>query len=88
MIGCDDIGGGGIRLSISRPLREKDKIEVLIYAKDDPKPISALCRVIWCKRVEINKVKVGLEFIKIKDYLRFTEFLCEKMVDLSFKKIK
>ena len=78
-----NISGGGIGVFMNKPFRPNDKVEMLLYMKGYPRPISAICKVDWYRQVEEDKFRVGLKFIEIKDHPEFMIFLCEKMVDLS-----
>jgi len=84
---CEDISGLGIRLSLHEPLIVNAIVEIFIILDKDPQPLNALCRVRWCKKLTENKFVAGLKFIKIKEYFRFIEFFCEKLLDLCSKEM-
>lgn len=78
-----DISGGGIGLVADEDLKINDKAEVLFYLDSKSDPITALCVIRWCQKAEEDKFRAGLKFMKIKEYQRFAELLCDKMLKLS-----
>jgi len=85
-IACGDISGGGLRLLLTEAVKARDRIRVLLFPKDIENPISAHCRVVWCNRCKDGNYNTGLKFLEIKEKDYFIEFLCEKIIDFSFKK--
>lgn len=80
---CDNISGVGLSLSVKELLAVDDKVEVAVYLDNDPKPIKISCRVAWCVKVKKDGFKAGVEVIAVKDEMRFIEFFCGRMIDLS-----
>ena len=78
-----DISGIGIGLLTNEPLKVNNRVNVSIHMKNNPEPVQVECRVVWCSALDKGMYKVGLEFSKVKDSIRFIEFLCDKMLDLS-----
>jgi c-di-GMP-binding flagellar brake protein YcgR len=83
----EDISGLGIRFCLNNPLSLKEELEIALYVLGDSKPIEAIGRVAWCKEFDKGEFKTGVEFIKIKDQMRFTELICRVMLELSSGKI-
>lgn len=84
--GCEDISGMGVKLSVGGPIPVNDEIRILVYLSDNSKPINAMCRVVWCRQLVGNKFHAGLKFVKVEDKERFTELLCERMLDFSLNR--
>jgi len=85
---CRDISGGGIKLRLNKPLDKGERLKTLLYFPDDPKPVSAISKVIWCKESQRTRRKetyfdMGLQHVRIvtKDKKRFVFLFCETMID-------
>ncbi len=89
-----NISGGGIGLTLDKPLKVGTELKTVLYFPNDPKPIASLSRVVWCRKAP-RKYKasfyVGIRHIKIaaKDRERFVFLFCETMMNyfLISKKI-
>lgn len=82
-----DISGGGIGLSLDKPLKKGSKLKVLIYFPDDPKPISAESQVVWCRKSRSKRkytYNIGIKHLRIvpADRERFVFLFCETMINL------
>jgi len=84
-ITCENISGKGIKALLGHPLKIKGRINILLCHQDISKPISAVCRVVWCNQDGDGKFKTGLEFLEIKQKQQFIEFLCDNLLDMSLK---
>lgn len=80
---CKDISGMGIGLCVKSQLKADEKVKVSIRSDDNTLPVLATCRVIWCVKTEEGSHKAGLEVIEVNDPVRFTEFICDKIINLS-----
>jgi c-di-GMP-binding flagellar brake protein YcgR len=83
---CRDISGGGISFRLGQPLREGDRLKILLHFPEETKPVTAFSSVVWCKRILQEKVYcVGIKHIKIlpADKERFVFLFCETMINYS-----
>ncbi len=83
---ADNISGRGMSFTLEEPLRKDEKLRMLIYFPDDPKPIGSVSRVVWCKKDDREKrpcFKVGIQHLRIDpdDRERFVFEFCETMVN-------
>ena len=69
-----DIGGGGVCLFLSEPLRPGTRLQVEIKPPDREQPIRFTAEVVWCEEYEtISKtrrdrsIEAGVKFIQIED---------------------
>lgn len=81
-----DISGKGIGLRHEQPLKIGTKLKTLIYFPADPKPISAVSEVIWCRKGSgAGKAyfNLGIKHQRIlpKDKERFIFLFCETMIN-------
>lgn len=82
-----DISGGGMRLQLDYPVEKGSRVDMRIYFPDDPKPVDAIAKSIWCRRKKANKKKIsfdiGLQYagLKEEDRERFIMLFCGMMVD-------
>lgn len=81
-----NISGGGIGVTFDRPLDRKTKFKTLLYFPTDPKPISSVSEVAWCReRRSGGKTvyDVGIRHVKITpfDKERFVYLFCETMIN-------
>ena len=81
-----NVSGGGMGLRLSQPLRKNDKLKVFLNFPTDPKPITAISEVTWCKKESVGRkgfYKAGIKHIKIvpKDKERFVFLFCEMMIN-------
>lgn len=83
---CKDISGGGVRFVTSKPLSIKDRVTVSIYFDcNGPKIFNSLCKVVWINKVKDGVLEAGLKFIHTRPNPDFTNFLCDKILDVSLK---
>jgi c-di-GMP-binding flagellar brake protein YcgR len=81
-----DISGGGVGLRLEQPLKVGTKLKTAIYFPNDPRPISAISKVVWSKKA-LRKGRpsfdVGIKHLKIvpKDKERFVYLFCEMMIN-------
>jgi c-di-GMP-binding flagellar brake protein YcgR len=82
-----DISGGGIKLRLDFSLEKGNRLDTLIYFPGDSKPVHAIVKVVWCKRMAARNRKIffdiGTQYMqmKTKDKERFILLFCEMMVD-------
>ena len=81
-----NISGGGAGLRLAKPLPKGARIKTMLHFPDDPKPITAVSEVIWCKKVKKQKLTyydTGIRHLKIlpKDRERFVFLFCETMIN-------
>lgn len=80
-----DISGGGLRITLDHPLKIKDRLKTILYFPNETHPITAISKVIWCKRnkEDKNAYDIGIKYIKVipKDRDRFVFLFCEMMVN-------
>lgn len=80
-----NISGGGISLTLTKPLKVGTKLPVLLYFPNDPKPVCSLSQIVWCKPnpKKYASFDVGIRHIKIaaKDRERFAFLFCETMIN-------
>lgn len=74
---CKNISSEGIGALLPEPFEKNVKLEVLITFSGLPNSITALCRVVSCKKSKKQGFQIGLDFIKINDFKRFTNLLCD-----------
>ncbi|MCK9603085.1 MAG: PilZ domain-containing protein [Candidatus Omnitrophica bacterium] len=79
----EDISGLGLRFCLNKPLSPQKELEIAIYISDDPKPVKAIGKIVWCREFRKGEFKVGVEFTKIENNFRFAELLCKTMLDSS-----
>lgn len=82
-----NVSGNGLQLKVNYPLKKDDRLKTFLYFPNDPKPIRAISKIIWCKKVISKKKKphfnIGVKHEKIltKDKTRFIFLFCEMMID-------
>lgn len=83
---CQDISGGGLKLCSGTFFKKGERLKTLIHFPDDKKPVSAISKVVWCKkRLSKDKLNydIGVRHLKIisKDKMRFVFLFCEMMLN-------
>ena len=68
-----DIGGGGVCLFLSDPLKTGTLLRVEVTLPDQPKPIAFTGEVVWCEQYEMigkaqrdRSVEAGVKFVQIQ----------------------
>ena len=68
-----DIGGGGVCLFLSDPLKAGTALRIEVTLPDQPKPITFTGEVVWCEQYEMigkaqreRSVEAGVKFIQIE----------------------
>lgn len=79
---CVNISGGGVQVLVGFNLKPEDNVDICFYAGRKHGPFSALCTVVWCKKLKEKRFAVGLRFMNAKDNARFSNYLCDEMVKL------
>ncbi|MFC1753802.1 PilZ domain-containing protein [Thermoproteota archaeon] len=87
-ISVDDVSGGGLRLKTKKKIKDGSKINLKLNIPSQSKPISALARVIWCRKdpssikTKKSNYLIGIEFLKMNDKDRrvFVSCLCEEIL--------
>ncbi len=75
----------GIMIVTGHRFRTGDKIELLFQpSKKNPAAIPVKGRVVWSKKIRAGRYQAGLRFEKIADPIEFIEFICDKLIDVSF----
>ncbi|MCX5666689.1 MAG: PilZ domain-containing protein [Candidatus Omnitrophica bacterium] len=81
-----DISGNGLRFQLHRYLKKGEKLRTSIHFPSDPKPVTAVSEVIWCKEKPASGKKMfdaGIKYVKIipRDRDRFIFLFCETMIN-------
>ncbi len=82
----ENISGGGACLKLERPVPKQNKLKISLYFPNDAKPVNAISRVVWCRKIT-QKGKtyygVGIRHLKIlpRDKERFVFLFCEMMIN-------
>ena len=66
---AEDISRGGMRISVSSPVRKGSVLKMSIHASSKEYPISARCRVRWVQNTGCasgSNVDAGIEFVSIE----------------------
>jgi len=68
-----DIGGGGVCLFLSEPIKAGTMLRVEVTLPDRPQPINFTGEVIWCEQYEVigktqreRSVEAGVRFVQIE----------------------
>ena len=69
-----NISAGGMCVLMADPMREGLTPTITFELPDDPKPVVAKARVVWCRtsRIDPELYEVGLSFTEIRDELKMT----------------
>lgn len=83
-IKCLNISGVGMRIETKEFLRQGQKIDIVVYLPGEKELATITTKVVWSEK---NKEGYwsGLKFLKIEPQTEFTEFLCEKILDISLE---
>ena len=79
-----NVSGGGFCVHLNQPLKNGSKLKVLLYMPNVKQPITALSKVVWCRKSAKQKgYDVGIKHVKIapKDKERFVFSFCEMMIN-------
>ncbi len=79
---CADISGGGVGMRLKRCLEAGDNVELTFSIPNFNKPIVAMGKVVWITKMQ-DEFKAGLRFTRIKFKSKFSELLCEEMINSS-----
>jgi c-di-GMP-binding flagellar brake protein YcgR len=70
-----DIGGGGVCLFLSEPLKTGTVLRIEVTLPDQPKPIAFTGEVVWCEQYEMigktqrdRSVEAGVKFVQIQPH--------------------
>lgn len=82
----ENISGGGLMFTLEHCLNKGDRLKTLIYFPEEPKPVAAFSKVVWCKKIsgkDKRNFNVGIKYIKLdpKDKERFVFLFCELMIN-------
>lgn len=83
-IKCLNISGAGMKIETKGSLKAGQNIDILVYLPREKKLVTINTKVVWSEK---NKQGCwsGLKFLKIGPQTEFTEFLCEKILDISWE---
>lgn len=81
-IKCLNISGVGMRIETKEGLKAGQNIDILVYLPGEKKLVTIHTRVVWSEKNK-DGYWSGLKFLKIEPQTEFTEFLCEKILDIS-----
>lgn len=83
-IKCLNISGVGMKIETKEGLKAGQNIDILVYLPTEKKLVTINTIVVWSEK---NKGGYwsGLKFLKIEPQTEFTEFLCEKILDISLE---
>lgn len=85
-IKCLNISGVGMKIETKEWLRVGQNIDISIYLPTHKKLVTINTRVVWSEKNR-DGYWSGLKFLKIKPQTEFTEFLCEKILDISLENV-
>lgn len=83
-IKCLNISGVGMQIETKESLKAGQNIDIVVYLQGEKELVTINTRVVWSEK---NKEGYwsGLKFLKIEPQTEFTEFLCEKILDISLE---
>lgn len=83
-IKCLNISGIGMKIETNENLKPGQNINILVYLPTEKKLVTISARVVWSEKNKEGHWS-GLKFLKIEPRIEFTEFLCEKILDISLE---